>query len=163
MAQDVLAETGSEMEFAEVIDELLVQTVDIDLFDRLEPRVPDEILNLLFRFDGDLFDSGGLNPSVGDQPFESLNADLTANRTEASDHHRAGSVVDDDFAAGRFLESADIPPLAADDPAFHIVAGNIDHRGRRLGGIGGGVTLHRQKENVPCLLLTPFGDVPFVL
>ena len=46
----------------------------------------------------------------------------------------SGRVVDDDVHAGRGLEGPDVPALAPDDAALHLVAGEGDGGHRGLGG-----------------------------
>ena len=53
--------------------------------------------------------------------------DLAADRVEAGQQHRLGGVVDDQVDAGHRLERADVAALAADDPALHLVAGQVQH------------------------------------
>ena len=47
----------------------------------------------------------------------------------------SGRVVDDDVHAGRGLEGADVPSLAADDAALHLVVGERDGGDGGLGGV----------------------------
>ncbi len=53
-----------------------------------------------------------------------------------------GRVVDDEVDAGEVLQGADVAALAADDPALHVVGGELDHRHGRLGRVAGGEPLH---------------------
>ena len=71
-----------------------------------------------------------MDPAVLDQRLERPPGHLAADRIEAGDDHRVGRVVDDDVHPGGGLERADVPALAADDPALHLVAGER-HRGHR--------------------------------
>ena len=59
--------------------------------------------------------------------------DLAADRVEARQDDGLGRVVDDQVDPGSRLEGADVPALAADDAAFHLVAGNVDGAGGGLG------------------------------
>ena len=79
--------------------------------------------------------------------------DLAADRVEAADDHHAGRVVDDHVDAGGLLEGADVAPFAADDPALHFVAGDVDGAGGGLGRVGGGVALHGGEQHLARLLL----------
>ena len=74
-----------------------------------------------------------MDPAVGDQRLQRPPGDLAADRIEAGDDDRVRRVVDDDVHAGRQLERADVPPLAADDPPLHLVVGQRDrgHGGLR--------------------------------
>ena len=95
--------------------------------------------------------------------FSDEPGDLAANHVEAADDDHAGRVVDDHVDAGRLLERADVAALAADDPALHLVAGDVDRAGGRLGGVGGGKPLHRGQQHLPRLLLARLRDASLVL
>ena len=75
-----------------------------------------------------LLDPGRVDPAVGDQLLQGEPGDLAADRVEAAQQHRLGGVVDDQVDAGDLLEGADVAALAADDPALHVVAGQVHHR-----------------------------------
>ena len=62
---------------------------------------------------------------------------LPPDRIEAGDDHGVGGVVDDDVDAGGGLEGADVPALAADDPALHLVARQGDGGDGALRGVLG--------------------------
>ena len=79
--------------------------------------------------------------------------DLAADRVEARQHDRLGRVVDDQVDAGRLLEGADVAALAADDPALHLVARQVDDRDGVLGGVVRGDALHRGHDDLARLLL----------
>ena len=75
--------------------------------------------------------------------------DLAAHRVEAADDdHDARRVVDDHVHAGRLLEAADVAPLAADDAALHVVAGDRHRADRVVGGLLGGVALDRLEDDL---------------
>ena len=61
--------------------------------------------------------------------------DLAPDAVEPRNDDNPGRVVDDDVDAGRLLEGANVPPLAADDSPFHVVVGNVDRADRHLGGV----------------------------
>src|SRR5205814_6747061 len=50
--------------------------------------------------------------------------------------------------AGRRLERADVPPLAADDPTLHLIGGEGHRRHRALRGGLGGEPLDREREDL---------------
>ena len=60
---------------------------------------------------------------------------LAADVVEGRDHDGLRRVVDDDVHAGRVLERADVPALAADDPPLHVVGGKLDERDGGLRGM----------------------------
>ena len=68
---------------------------------------------------------------------------LAADRVEAGQQHRLRGVVDDQVDAGDLLEGPDVAALPADDPALHVVAGQVHDGDDRLGGLVGGEPLDR--------------------
>ena len=78
--------------------------------------------------------------------------DLAADRIETGEGDRLGRVVDDQVDPGRLLERADVAALAADDPALHLVVGEVDDRHGVLGGVVGGDPLDRRQDVVARLL-----------
>ena len=58
-----------------------------------------------------------------------------------------GRLVDDQVDSGQRLERADVAAVPADDPPLHLVAGQLDQPGRRLGGVDGGQALHGGRED----------------
>ena len=79
--------------------------------------------------------------------------DLAADGVEARQHDGLGGVVDDQVDAGRLLEGPDVAALAADDPALHLVAGEMDDGHGVLGRVVGGDALHRGDDDLARLLL----------
>ena len=73
--------------------------------------------------------AGWMRPSATSRSSASAR-DLAPHRIEAGEDHRLGRVVDDDVDAGDDLERADVAALAADDPALHVVARQVDDRHR---------------------------------
>ena len=65
----------------------------------------------------------------------------------------ASGVVDDQIHAGDGLQGADVAALTADDPALHLVVGQVDHGNRRLGGVVGGAALDGGGDDLSALLL----------
>ncbi len=102
---------------------------------RLLAEPADVLLHLFLGFLDDLLDPGRVNAAVLDQSLERDLGDLAADAVEPGDDDHAGRVVDDHVHAGRLLEGADVPPLAADDPALHLVVGNVDRADGDLGGV----------------------------
>ena len=89
-----------------------------------------------------------MDAAVGDEPLDGQACDLAAERVEAGKDDGAGSVVDDQLDAGRELEGADVPSLAADDAPLHVVAGQVDDRHRRLDRVLGGAALDRLGDDL---------------
>ena len=74
--------------------------------------------------------------------------DLAAHAVEGREHDRLRRVVDDEVHAGEVLERPDVAPLPADDPALHVVGGELDERDGRLGRMARGDPLERVRDEV---------------
>jgi hypothetical protein len=74
--------------------------------------------------------------------------DLAPHAVEAGEDDRVGRVVDDEVDAGEVLEGADVPALAADDAALHVVGGQLDDGDRRLRRVTRGHALHHDAQDV---------------
>ena len=116
------------------------------------------VLHLLLGLLDDLLDPGGVDAAVLDQLLQRDLGDLAADAVEAGDDHHAGRVVDDHVDAGGLLEGADVPPLAADDPPLHLVAGDVDRADGDLGGVRRGVALDGRRQDLARLLLAGLAD-----
>ena len=90
-----------------------------------------------------LLDALRMDPPVEDQPLEREPADLAADRVETGQQHRLRRVVDDQVDAGDRLVGADVAALAADDPALHLVAGQVHDADDGLAGLVAGHPLDR--------------------
>ena len=141
------------MEPAQIVEHLLVQADDVCLQGRLLAEPANVLLHVLLGLLDDLLDSGRMNSPVLDQPFERDLGDLAADAVEAGDDDHAGRVVDDHVDAGRLLEGADVAPLAADDPPFHLVVGDVDRADGDFGGVRRGVALDRGGQDLAAFLL----------
>ena len=86
----------------------------------------------------------------------------TSRRTgsKPAQHDGLGRVVDDQVDAGRLLEGPDVAALAADDPALHLVARQVDDGHGVLGGVVGGDALHRGDDDVAGLVLGLLAGAP---
>ena len=95
-----------------------------------------------------LLDPRRVDAAVLDQLRQRQPRDLAADAVERGEHDRLRRVVDDEVDAGEVLERADVAALAADDPALHVVGGELDERDRRLGGVARGDALERVGDEV---------------
>ena len=117
--------------------------------DGLLARLLDEVVELRLRLVVGLLDPRRVDPAVLDQLVERQLRDLSANAVERREHDRLRRVVDDEVDAGEVLQRADVAALPADDPALHVVGGQLDDRDRRLGGMAGGDALQGVGDEVP--------------
>ena len=106
------------------------------------------LLELGLRLVEGLLDPRRVDPAVGEQLLERHPGDLPPDAVEAREHHGAGGVVDDEVDAGEVLQRADVPALAADDAALHVIGGEVDHRYGRLRRVPGGQSLHAHRQDV---------------
>ena len=103
-----------------------------------------------------------MNTAVLDQLVQCQPGRLAADVVESTDNDHAGRVIDDDIDAGGLLEGADVAALAADDAAFHVVAGDVHGADRSVGSVLGGVALNGGGHNLTGLLFTNAFQVFFV-
>ncbi len=145
--QHVLAIAGAIVQAAQQVHDAFVQTADLRFLHGLLAEPANLLLDILLRFGDQLLDARRMDSAVGDELVECDAGNFAANRVERADDHHARRVVDDHVDAGRLFERTNVPPFAADDAAFHFVAGNIDGAGRGLGGMGGRKTLNRGEQD----------------
>src|SRR5204863_2702850 len=153
VVQHVLAIACAELELAEKHDQLWVETVHARLEHRplalLDDPLVDPSLGLLVG----LLDQRRMDTAVGAQPLERQPRDLAPDAVEAREHHRGRRLVDDDVDPGELLERADVAPVAADDPALHLVAWKLDEARGVVAGVLRGKPLHRDGQDVACSAL----------
>ncbi len=89
-----------------------------------------------------------MDAAVHDQLLEGDPSDLPADRVEGGEDHGLGGVVDDEVHAGGGLQGPDVPSLAADDPALHLVVGQGHHGHGGFGHMVGGAALDGQCDDV---------------
>ncbi len=153
MDEHVLAVARPVLEPAEELDQLGRQSRHARVVRGLLAGLPDHELDLGAGLVDDLLDPPRVDAPVGDELREGEARGLAPDRVEAAQHDRLGRVVDDQVDARRLLERPDVAPLAADDPALHLVARQVDHGHRVLGGVVGGHALHRRHDDLAGLLL----------
>ena len=119
--QDVLAVRGAVLHAPDELHQLGIHAADTDVVDGLFARFEDTGIDVGLGLAHDFFDAPRVDPAVGDQTLEGEPAHLAPDRLEAGYDDRVGGVIDDDVHAGRRLERADVPSLAADDAALHLI------------------------------------------
>ena len=97
-----------------------------------------------------------MDAAVHDQALHGDAGDLAPHRVKRADDDRLGGVVDDEVDAGSRLKGADVPALAADDAALHVVVGQVDDADGAFRHVVGGALLNGQRDNVPRLLFAFF-------
>jgi len=100
-----------------------------------------------------LLDSGGVDPSILDETLQGLAGDLSPDGLEAGEDDCLRRVVHDQVDASGLLEGADVAPLAADDPALHLVRRQIDDRDGALDHMVGRDALDGHRDDPPGALL----------
>src|SRR5439155_9029600 len=96
----------------------------------------------------------GMDQAIDEQPLQRHLRHLAPDRVETGHDHRIRYVVDDQIDTGELLQRPDVAALPADDPTFHVVARELDYRDSRFGGVLGGVSLDREKDDVASLLVS---------
>jgi hypothetical protein len=111
------------------------------------------LLDLLLDLLDDLLDPRRVDPPVGDQPLERDLGDLAPQGIVAGDDDGLRRVVHDEVHAGGQLERADVPPLAPDDPALHVVRRQVHDGHRGLHRVIRGESLDGGREHLARLAL----------
>ena len=156
MPQHVLGIAGPEVQSSQVVDQLLVQADHVRLERRLFAQPMNMTIHVFMGLLDDLLDPRRVDSAVLDQLLERQLGDLAANAVESRDDDDAGRVVDDHVDAGRFLERANVAPLAADDAALHVVVGDVDRAHRHFRRVRRRVPLNRRGEDLAGLLQAAF-------
>src|SRR5262249_16137499 len=125
-------------------------------------QVVNVLVHCFLSFLNDFLDPRRVDSAVLDQALKGELGDFAPNAVEPSDNDNTGRVIDDDVDAGRLLESADIATLAADDPALHVIIGNIHGAHGDFGSVCRGAALNSGCQNVPCLRLAQFSHLDFI-
>ncbi len=112
-----------------------MELATVGLEDRLLSREPNMILELRLGDVVHLLDARRMDSAVLDQFLERHPRDLTPKPVERREHDSVWCVVDDEVDPGEMLEGPDVSTLAPDDPALHVVRGQLDHTHRRLGRV----------------------------
>ena len=157
--QHVLAIAGAEMQATQQADQPLVQAADGQFLAGVLAQLLDVLLQLLLRGQHDLLDPSGVDAAVGNERVQGQPGHFPADHVEAADDDHARRVVDDQVDAGGLFEGADVAALAADDPPFHLVVGDADGAGRRLGRMRGGIALQRSDDDLAGLLFAGLGQL----
>ena len=162
--EHVLPVGGAVPEPAQQVDQLRVHVGDAELDQGVLTGPPAQLLDLGLAPLVGVLDSLRVDPAVGDQPLQREPGDLAPDRVEAGQQHRLGRVVDDQVDAGHGLEGPDVAALATDDPAFHLIARQVQHGNHGLAGLLGGHPLDGQGDDLAGAFV-PFGlrlvlDVP---
>ena len=147
--EHVLAVARAVAQAAEQRDQLRVQVGDADLDQRVLRRALAQPLDLGLRLFVDLFDAVRVDPAVEHQLVEREPADLAPDRIKTRQQDRFRGVVDDQVDPGDGLEGPDVATLAADDPALHLVARQVQHADHALRGLLAGDPLDGVDDDVP--------------
>ena len=148
VAQLVLAVGVAETQLAERLRNLRVERRNLGIKERLLAGLGHHPVHLAARLLDGFLDAAGLDAPVLHEACERYAGDLAPHGVEADDRDDLGRVVDQQVAAGRGLEGADVAALAPDDAALQFVGGDRDDGDRRLRGDLGGHALHHGGEDL---------------
>jgi hypothetical protein len=149
VGEHVLAVARAELQAPERADDLAVQALDVAVEGGLLAGLDEARLELGLRLVVGLLDARRVDAPVGQQLLERHARDLSAYAVEGRQDDGAGGVVDDEVHAGEVLQRTDVAPLPADDPALHLVGGQLHDRHRGLDRVAGGEALHRDRQDRP--------------
>ncbi len=147
--ENVLAIAGPIPQASEQGDQLRVHLRDPGLHKRVLASADAASLNLTPGPLVLLLNAVWMNTPIRDQGLQGDFPDLTPHRIETAQQDRLRRVIDNDIHPGDRLERADVASLAADDAAFHLVVGQVQHRNDRFRGRFRGDALNRQRHDFP--------------
>src|SRR3954454_9531792 len=151
--EDVLAVRRAVLQPPEQLEQVRRQSRAPRVVGCLVTGLADDEVDLRARLRDDLLDAAGVDPAVGDELRDRDPRDLPPDGVEPGEDDGLRRVVDDQVDAGRLLERADVAALAADDPALHLVARQVDHRDGVLGRVVRGHALHGRDDHLARLVL----------
>src|SRR5687768_15087881 len=110
-------------------------------------------VNFDSRFVDDFLDAPRMDAAVGNELLERETRDLPAHWIEARNDDGIRGIVDDYIDSRCELECADVPALASDDAALHLVVRQRDRGYRRLYALLRRNPLDRQGDDLLRLAL----------
>ena len=121
VTEDILTVTVAELQAAEGTSDFGRQSREFQFVVGIIARLADQQVHFRFGLAHDLLDPRRMNSPIVDQRFEGLARNFPPERIETGNHHDLRCVVDEDIDSDRRLQRTDVSPLAADDPALHLV------------------------------------------
>src|SRR5579863_3722233 len=91
------------------------------------PDLQDLFFNLLAGLFHDLFDPGGVDAPVGNQPLKGYPADLPSQRVEGGQNDGLRCVIHDEIHARSGLDGPDITTFPADDLSLDLIAFQVEY------------------------------------
>ena len=151
--EHILTVAGAVSHAAEKLDKLLIKTVDISLEHGSFAFGLDGGVDLLLSLGDHFLNAGRMNSAVGNELFKCDTGDLTANGVKAGNSDGLGGVVDDEIAAGKSFNAADVTTLAADDASLHLVVGERYDGDGDFACMVGGAALDGGDDDLSCTLI----------
>ena len=151
--QQVLSVRRTVFHLTDQADQFGMEPVDAQVDRGALAGFDDLFFDLFLYFGNDFFDACRMDAAVRYQLVQRQTRDFTAYRIEARQDDRFRRVVDDDLDAGSGFQGPDVPSFAADDPAFHFVALDVEHRDRVFDGRFGSDALDRLYDDLFRLLV----------
>jgi hypothetical protein len=112
------------------------------------PLLDNSLVDLIPRFGDQFFDASRMDPAVADQAAHRQSGNFTTDRVKTAQNDCFRRVIDNNVNAGSVLKGPDVTSLPANDPAFHIVAGQRHGRDHGLGDLVGGNPLDGHGHNI---------------
>ena len=128
MFECVLPVTRTESHLAKQSYQLRMNAMDTDFQRRGFAFFLDRGFDFLLGLLDHLFDSGRMNPAVNDQTLQSDTRHFTADWIKPRDNDRFRCVINNQIHTRHRLECTDIPSLAADDSALHLIIRQLHNR-----------------------------------
>ena len=139
-----------------------MQALNVHLLSRFLPFPDDELFEFILCLLDHLFDSGGMDSTIGNQLVERGTSNLTADRIKTADNDNTWRIIDDDIHSGLFFKGPNVSTFPTNDSPLHLIIRNINGTRRRLRGMGGGEALQCRHQDFTRLLFALFLHCLFV-
>ena len=153
MIQYILSIAGAVTQPTQQLDKLRMDSVNAGLDNGPFTLLLDGSVYLPAGLFDHFLNPGGMNPSVGNQPFQGDPGNLSADRVEAGQGDSLGGVVNNQINAGHGLDGPDITALAANDAALHFVVRQGHNRNGGFRHVIGGASLNGQGNDLAGLVV----------
>jgi hypothetical protein len=156
MAQHVLPVRSAVFQTPEQFDQLGMDVENADFLAGRFARLANAFLQVAFALLNDFLHAGRVDAAVGDKLLEGQSSHFAPQWVETGNDDCLGRVVHDDVHAGQLFEGADVSPLAADDPPFHFIVGQLDHRDGGFADLFRGGFLYGERDDLARLFIRHF-------
>ena len=125
--QQVLAVAAAVFHLADDANQFGMQAVYAQIDGGALTGLHHFLFHLLLHLGHHLFNTGGMDATVGNELMQCQSANLTADGIEGADDDGFRRVVHHKFHAGGCFQGADVTSFASDNTTFYFVVINVEH------------------------------------